>query len=176
MQVWKDLPMLGWEFRDEWNKRDIPSNPPDRRQKAISDLINMDKFMAHLMATNEPVFAYSWFALLTFRTALETPPEQLLPTEPLDAYIPAAAAWIEILGVEIYEWDEEFESGPLVGAPGMGGPLWKGKHAFCEERWTLWRERFEEVARMEGELGEEARTAAREAGLMMREIENGDVE
>ena len=38
-------------------------------------------------------------------------------------------------------------------------------------------ERFGEVASMEGVpgLGEKARTTAREAELMMREIENGDV-
>lgn len=129
------------------------------------------------MATQEPVFNYSWFALVTFRGALETPLKQLPPDAPLDTYIPAAAAWIEILGVEIYEWDEEFEHGPLVGARGKGGPLWKGEHGFCKGRWVLWRERFGEMARMEGVpgLGEQARVTAREAELVMREIEDGDV-
>lgn len=129
------------------------------------------------MATEEPVFNYSWFALITFCGALATPPKQLPPKAPLGAYIPAAAAWIEVLGVVIYEWDEEFKRGPLVGAPGRGGPLWKGKHAFCKKQWGLWRERFGEVARMEDVpgLGEQARTAAREAEQMMKEIENGDV-
>lgn len=32
------------------------------------------------------------------------------------------------------------------------------------------------MASMDDELGEEARTAAREAEIMMREVENGDVE
>lgn len=169
MQVWRDLPMLDWDFREEWNKRSIPSGPPGCRQKAISNLINLNKFMALLMATEEPIFDYfSWFMLITFSTALETPPNQLPVTDPLDAYVPAAAAWIEILGAEIYEWDEEDMK---------GGPLWKGEHSFCEERWRFWQERFGEVASMDNELlGEEARTAAREAELMMREIENGDVE
>ncbi|KAI3117657.1 hypothetical protein DTO012A9_5228 [Penicillium roqueforti] len=48
MQIWKDLPTLGWALRDH-------------RQSAISKIINRDKFIAFLMVTEEPVFAYSWF-------------------------------------------------------------------------------------------------------------------
>ncbi|OJJ80713.1 DUF3632 domain-containing protein [Aspergillus glaucus CBS 516.65] len=154
MQVWEDLPMLDWDFREEWDVRSIPSGPPGRRQKAILDFINLNKFTALLMATEELVFDFSWFALITFRTALETPPNQLPVTDPLDAYVPAAVAWIETLGVGIYVWDEEHEHRPLSGVSGKGGPLWKGKHGFCKER-------FGEVASMDDELGEEAMTAAR---------------
>lgn len=179
MQIWKDLPTLGWYFRDEWNGPFVPGpdSPPEIRQKAISDFINVNRFTALLMATEEPVFNYSWFALVTLREALETPPSQLPSNAPLDTCIPAAAAWIEVLGVEIYEWDEEFEHGPLVGAPGRGGPLWNGIHGFCKERWELWRDRFGEVARMEDVpgLGEQTRIIAREAEMMMGQIENGDV-
>lgn len=173
MQVWKDLPMLGWHFRYEWNGPSVPPGPWDRQQKAISTFINLNRFTALLMATEEPVFEYSWFALVTFRSALETPPINLHEGESLDATVPAAAAWVEIPGVEMYEWDKEFEHRPALG---KGGPLWKGKHGFCEERWQFWRERFGVLARMEGKLGEEARTAAKDAEIVMGEIENGDVE
>ena len=174
MQIWKDLPMLGWALRDQWNMS-VPSGPPDHRQGEISKIINRDKFTALLMATEEPIFAYSWFALFTLRNALEIPTYQMLPIHTLEEVIPSAAAWISILGVEIYEWDEDL-SGYAGMRPGMGGPLWKGKHGFCKERWQLWRERFGEVARMSGEIGDDARTAAREAEQMMWEIENGEVE
>ncbi|KAL6234503.1 hypothetical protein BDW75DRAFT_212083 [Aspergillus navahoensis] len=177
MEVWKDLPMLGWRFRDSWNISVRPNSSPEDRQKAISDIVNTSKFAALLMATDEPVFAsYSWFALITLRSALETPTEQMRPAEPLEAWIPAAASWIETLGVEIYKWDEEFESGPKVGARGKGGPLWDGKHGFCKERWELWRKRFGEISRMEGELVEGLRKIALDAETMMKEIEAGDVE
>jgi hypothetical protein len=53
--------------------------------------------------------------------------------------------------------------------------LWKGKHGFCKERWKLWRDRFGEAARKEDE-SEQVRRVAREAELMMKEIENGHVE
>src|SRR3954451_7527691 len=53
MRVWKDLPMLGWQFRDEWNPS-IPDGPPDQRASAISQMINRDKFTALLMTTKEP--------------------------------------------------------------------------------------------------------------------------
>lgn len=169
MQVWRDLPMLGWHFRDQWNGPSVPSSPPDRRQRAISKFINLNRFAALLMATDEPVFDYAWFALVTLRMALETPLADSSPRDSPDATVPAAAAWIEILGVEIYEWEEVF------GRAGAGGPLWKGVSGFCEGRWKLWRERFGELARTETGLGDEARTAAKDAEAMMREIENGDV-
>ncbi|KAJ5131441.1 uncharacterized protein N7515_007480 [Penicillium bovifimosum] len=164
-QVWKDLPTLGWQFRDEWNKN-VDASPPDRRQSTISQIINRDKLVARLMATKEPVFAYSWFALITLREALETPTEELSP-ESLEALIPAAAAWISILGKEIYEWNEEFD-----GALGRGGPLWEGRHGFSKERWQLWRKRFGDMARTELAIGDELKTSASEAVSMMQKIEN----
>ncbi|KAL4923848.1 DUF3632 domain-containing protein [Aspergillus undulatus] len=176
-EAWRDLPMLGWRFRDYWNTQVRPDSSAEDRQKAISEIINISKFAALLMATDEAVFAsYSWFALITLRSALETPTDKRSPREPLEAWVPAAAAWIETLGVEIYSWDEEFEHGPKIGARGKGGPLWDGKHGFCKGRWKLWRERFGEIARMEGELKEEVRKVAEDAETMMREIEDGDVE
>ncbi|CDM38198.1 hypothetical protein DTO013E5_8639 [Penicillium roqueforti] len=165
MQVWKDLPMLGWQFRDEWNAG-VPDGPPDARQKAISQIINRDKFTARLMATKEPVFAYSWFALITLREALETPAHEYSPGK-VEALIRAAAAWISILGADIYQWNEGFD-----GALGKGGPLWKGQCGFSKERWQFWKERFGELATIElEETGEEERTAAWDAKRMMEEIE-----
>jgi len=135
--------------------------------------VNANKFAARLMATGEPVFAFSFFALVTMRTALEIPVAQLRSDQPLDAFLPAAAAWIALLGSEIYGWDEEFEQGPLVGAKGRGGPLWQeGKHGFCEERWNLWRERFGELAEMENAISEEVKGLARQAEERMSQIES----
>lgn len=176
MQVWKDLPMFHWYLREEWNAPVVPYNQPNCQQEVITHFVNLNRFTALLMATEEPEFDFSSYALSVFRAALETPPIHLAPEEPHEAFVYAAAIWIEILGVEIYAWDEEFERGPKIGARGRGGPLWKGKHGFCEERWDLWRRRFGELARMEGKLGEEVRTTASEAEQMMKDIENGDVE
>ncbi|KAL4804447.1 hypothetical protein BDV18DRAFT_143177 [Aspergillus unguis] len=175
MQVWKDLPILGWRLRDFWNVNVRSNSSTEDRQKAIGKITNISKFAALLMATDEPIFAsFSWFALVTLRSALETPTEQM--KEPLEAWVPAAAAWIETIGVEIYNWDEEFESGPKIGARGKGGPLWDGKHGFCHGRWKLWRERFGEVARMDGELEDGVRKVAGDTETIMKEIESGDVE
>ncbi|KAL2817611.1 hypothetical protein BJX63DRAFT_385522 [Aspergillus granulosus] len=179
MQVWKDLPTLGWIFREEWNLSINPNSSAEKQSRAIIRWINMNRFAALLMATEESVFAsYSWFGLVTLRQALETPIDEMDTTHsPLDAWVPAAAAWIEVLGVEIYDWDEEFPSGGNRGAPGRGGPLWKGKHGFCKERWALWRERFGILASGdEGPLPDSVRKVAGDTEVMMKEIEAGDVE
>ncbi|KAL2846406.1 hypothetical protein BJY01DRAFT_263355 [Aspergillus pseudoustus] len=185
MQVWKDLPTLGWTFRDEWNFSINPNFNSEKRSRAISRWININRFAALLMATEEAVFAsFSWFALVTLRQALETPSEQIdRARNPIEAWVPAAAAWIEVLGVEMYEWDEEFPSGGNRGAPGKGGPLWTGKHEFCKERWALWRGRFGGLAKGDGgevegvaSVLDSVRKVAGDAEVMMREIEAGDVE
>jgi hypothetical protein len=162
MQVWKDLPMLGWQFREEWNAT-IPAGQPDERASAISRMINRDRFAALLMATREPVFNYSWFALITFREALEGSADQ--EAGQLDGLIPAAAAWIQVLGAEIYGWTEDF------GRKGKGGPLWSGKEGFCVERWQFWRERLGEMAKKE-QFDDKTRSAAVDAGQMMQRIES----
>ena len=90
--------------------------------------------------------------------------------------MPAAAAWISILGPQVYHWDKEFEHGPRVGAPGKGGPLWEnGKHGFCKERWELWRKSFGAIAETGGDLSEDVRSCARQAGKTMKEIEMAPV-
>lgn len=169
MEVWKDLPMLGWAFRDEWNSVSVPAGPPERREEGIARVINLNRFTALLMASEEDVFDYAWFAFVTFKTALETPPLHLTEGEDLDAVIPAAAAWIEVLGVEMYTWDQEF------GRSGRGGSLWEERPGFCEERWKFWRKRFGEVTGWGG-VSEEVKKVARETEVMMREIEDGDVD
>ncbi|KAL4908909.1 hypothetical protein BDW74DRAFT_145539 [Aspergillus multicolor] len=177
MQVWQDLPMLGWRLRDAWNMSVRPDSSPKERQKTISDILTTNRFVALLMATEKPIFAsFSWFALVTLRNALETPTEQIRPAESLEALIPAAAAWIEILGAKIYRWELEFESGPKVGARGKGGPLWDGKHGFCKERWGLWRKRFGELGKMEPGIPENVKVVAQGAESMMEQIETGLVQ
>lgn len=126
------------------------------------------------MATGKSVFDdLAWFPFVTCRAALETPPDHyhypLPQTHPFEAYILAAAVWIEIVGVQMYyEW----------GVSGKGGPLRKGGQGFCKERRRFWREKFGEVARssIEGGLGGEMKMATKEAGLMMREVGEGNVE
>ncbi|RAH76751.1 hypothetical protein BO86DRAFT_245989 [Aspergillus japonicus CBS 114.51] len=180
MRVWHDLPMLGWELRHRWNDS-VPTPTPvhagtkgaegTERDAAIARIVSVNRFVARLVATHEPVFRpHAWFALVTLRRALETPWAQMGPEDPPAAWVPAAAAWIEVLGPEIYAWEEEYVAGPAVGAPGRGGPLWQGKHGFCRERWGLWRERFGEVARLEGK-DVHVRSVAGRAERRMKEIE-----
>ena len=179
MEVWKNLPMLGWEFRDHYNFSVNLGAPPDHRQEAVREFVNMNRFAALLKATGEEVFNYSWFALITLREALETKQREAkeIYLAKLNAWLPAAAAWIEILGVEIFEWDEEFPSEFPHGAPGSGGDLWNGKHGFCEERWHLWRERFAGLAKSEKwAIEDDVRRVAGEAAIMMGEIEEGNIE
>ncbi|KAL4902090.1 Alpha/Beta hydrolase protein [Aspergillus multicolor] len=90
-----DLPLLDWEIRRYWN-HPVPtpdSETREQREAAVSRTLKVNRFVALLVATDEPIFIPSaWFALVTLRIALETPWRQRSPEEPLEAWIPAAAA------------------------------------------------------------------------------------
>ncbi|GIJ99512.1 hypothetical protein Aspvir_001645 [Aspergillus viridinutans] len=63
-QVWKDLPMLDWEI---WRHLDysIPApgtKKPEEREAAITRTVNVNRFLALLVATEEPIF--EWGSLL----------------------------------------------------------------------------------------------------------------
>ncbi|KAK5703918.1 hypothetical protein LTR97_002931 [Elasticomyces elasticus] len=174
MRVWRDFPMLGWDLNGEWNSLDVSPHPGPKRTAQAAQILNVNKFCALLMLTDVPRFDYQMFALWTMRQALETPMEQATFRHCPEVYVPAAASWILLLGSRIYHWDTEFEHGPTIGAPGRGDALWPGKHGFCEERWTLWRIRFDEFASMGPGIGEEVKLSASKAAMRMREIEAVD--
>lgn len=172
-RLWRDLPRFGWELNSQWNSFHIPTESDcDQRRRLIAERANIDTFTALLMKTGEPVFNYQMFALWTFRAAFETHCKQVREDQPLEAWLPAAVAWLKVLGSKIYEWDVEFESGGNKGAPGRGGPLWEGKHEFCKERWSVWRERSASIAE-DREMVEDVRQAARRAVEIMQSIEKG---
>lgn len=108
------------------------------------------------------------FAIWTLRKLEQrkAPPGSEDPLDALEVFVPAAAAWISVVGDQMYWWDEEF------GRAGRGGPLWGDrKHGFCEERWKLWRKRFGEIAEMRDGVSEHLKTVAKYAEKRMLEIE-----
>lgn len=199
---WSEMPRFGgWEINAIYNsfstspglsvseiaqlKRDIPhvthlSAPvgmcTSERRVACLGFANANKFVAQLLKAKEPIFNYRMFALWTFRGALETPWKELRHGDLLEAWVPAAVGWLEGLGEEIYEWEDEWAYGTHLGDRGGGGPLWKGKHGFCKERWRFWRERFGKIAKDE-QAGRDVvdedvvRAAAKRAEAIMMKIE-----
>lgn len=178
MQVWSDLPLFGWAVRDAWN-RSVPATASAAvQQRKAAEIVNLNAFAAQLLATDEPVFhELSWFALVTLREALENPAESQEARVALEAAVPAAAAWIEHLGVEIHTWDEQFpaEEGTAGPVPGKGGKLWEGEPGFAKGRWKLWQERFAALSQEESGLSAPAREKAQEAYLQMKDISDGEV-
>jgi len=110
--------------------------------------------------------------LWSLRSALEYPTEDASMVSKLTYLIPAAAIWISILGSQIYASTEEYAPSAQGGQPGLGGPLWKGKHGFCPERWNLWKQRFGEISHQTGIDGG-TRGEALQAAIRMSDIESG---
>lgn len=142
-----------------------------RRQESISNFVTVNKLAALLMRSGaEWCSAFDVFAIYTMRDAVETRVKNP-KLQGLDAYIPAAAAWIDTIGAEMYSWDREIPYGGAQGDPGRGGPLWNGQHGPCRERWKLWRSQFKELSRSD-QLSEELKRLARDAEAQMAAIED----
>ncbi|GAB1743642.1 hypothetical protein NU219Hw_g568t1 [Hortaea werneckii] len=187
MQIWYRMPTLSWDLNEsEYNGFHIPTDeqrqigPPALRTISSSELIrqfaNLNVFVAMLSKTRLPAFKFALFALWTMRAALEIPADEARLDQPLEAWVPAAAAWIRVTGDQVYGWDHEYPSGPRVGAPGKGGPLWQGKYGFCYQRWQLWRSRFQYLGTQDHVLTPETRQIAKEAADRMASIERGSTE
>lgn len=136
------------------------------RQRGAADFIYGNEFLARMTGTSIAALNFRLYAVWTMRSALEHPGTQRSEHDALDLWVPAAAAWIEVLGPQMYRWTDEYPSGPRVGAPGRGGALWDGKHGFCKERWTLWRTRFREIAAAPGVAQDIVIIASQAAGTM----------
>jgi hypothetical protein len=181
-----DLPCFAWELHDDW-RYCINTSPVDdlhairtltrfldaHRQTHITTFVNVNKFAAQILRTPHSILTgsnhFGKFALWLMRAALEYPGNDR-ELEPLETYLPAAVAWVSILGQEIFSWDNEFPSGKREGDPGRGGPLWDGQHGFCKERWNLWKQRFTELS-SSNELTKELRELAAEGAIKMGEAE-----
>lgn len=174
--VWSDMPRLGWQLNYEWNSLCIPSMPGPERQRVINAFIAINTLCAKLMATKQSAFNYSIFALWTMRAALETPLDQQgVGQYPPEAYLPAAATWIEFMGEDMITWDEQLEYGGNKGDPGRNGPLCPEKHGFDRERWYFWQNRFVELGQGLGiggsTLDNELRHVSKRAHLRMEQVE-----
>jgi hypothetical protein len=195
-RVWEDTPTLGWVLRDEWNgectlssqvvpRKEMSDKAPvdllcsadqATRQAGIDRFVAINELIALLITRNHNRFNYQSFMLYTFKSALEynetAPENDEQHPDCQKCHILAAAKLVEIVGSMIYEWDFEFESGPLIGDKGSGGALWDRKHGFCKGRWELWKRRFFEICG-KGFFGKEVGECARKAGQAMSKIDGG---
>ena len=142
----------------------------DGGEQATRTFLNVNKFAAQLLRTDEMFMSYDWWALVVMREALEYPDLYNIDRPQPDALIPTALAWLSLSGPQICTWDKEFLISPTKGDRGRGGPLWSGQHGFCKERWKLWKRRFGELS-SSIELSEDLRKLAGECVATMTEVE-----
>jgi hypothetical protein len=164
MQVWRDLPLLGWQFRDGWNfpgPEDVTGvysvsgvSIPERSVK----FLNLNKFAALLFATEEAVFqSHFTFAESTLREALESKAYRAEQWNVLSTWLISAAFWIETAGQLLFDFDRSRKD----ATSDSNGP----------SKWRLWQERFIALSQRTDVLTAEVCAAAGEAGQMMDEIE-----
>lgn len=91
--------------------------------------------------------------------------------------VPAAVNWILLLGHRIYTFSKENQNSTgepamemWLGFPHVHSFLWKGMDGYNLERWSFWKGRFGEIARLDG--GKEwVKTLASQAGEEMGRVE-----
>ncbi|KAF2197296.1 hypothetical protein GQ43DRAFT_444378 [Delitschia confertaspora ATCC 74209] len=139
---------------------------------------HLNSFLAHLTKLGQ--FDFWIYSIWTLRSALEcrNPGPQVIEpstkTQYWDAMIPAAGAWIQVLGLELVEKDEDLTPQRQgVGNPARGGELYKGRAGFGRERWELWKRRFGEIGKAEGVSEETRRVTGETVGRMEKADKSG---
>lgn len=147
--------------REVYNDQPIPGTSFEVENLAWS---NLNFFLALLV--REKLADNFLFAIWAMRQALETPnedDEESTAVQKYETYVPAAAVWVFGAHHVLFEKQEDLTpKDKKHGNPGRGGALWKGKAEFSPARWNFWKDRFAEIAKMDG-LGEETRTVAKDA-------------
>lgn len=125
---------------------------------------NLNFFYAR--TTEKEHHDFSLYAIWAMRQALETTPQddnEATSAQKLDAYVPAAAAWVMGSGRILFMKEKDLTpTDRKQGDPARGGELWKGKSEFSRNRWSFWKERFAEIGRM-SDVSESTRTTAKTA-------------
>ncbi|ORY07926.1 hypothetical protein BCR34DRAFT_570288 [Clohesyomyces aquaticus] len=156
---------FGWAARETWN--DSPGVSSGYSVPEIHAWSNVNYFVARL--TKEGISEFWIYAIWAMRSGLEENEVKNYahvpapPSRKLDAYVSAAAMWVFAMGRELYDKEKDLTpTSPNQGNPGVGGDRWKGKAEFSKERWSLWKQRFGEVAEMQ-DVSDETRKIANEA-------------
>ncbi|KAM0803716.1 hypothetical protein BDR22DRAFT_839698 [Usnea florida] len=121
-------------------------------------------------------------ALWSLMDALEVATESPGQIRRTEIYVPPAARWILIAGLNLYEYcrsNLDYE-GETVNQRWIGGPeygsqcLFTGRDGFSVERWAFWKRRFEDIRGLQRVI-DGVKNLAAEAAEMMAEIEGKKV-
>ncbi|KAF2431420.1 hypothetical protein EJ08DRAFT_187091 [Tothia fuscella] len=167
-KVWSNLNMLGPSTREMWN--DMPHEKTITVPE-IKAWANVNALVAGFVARGIADF---WiYCIWAMRSALEDVPL----VKDLDSFVPAAAAWISVLGRQLYDRNEDLTSKDpkRQGNPGAGGKVYKGPTAFCRERWDFWTQAFQDISERQ-DVKQTTREAADRAAKEMIVVEEEEKE
>jgi hypothetical protein len=171
--IYEKLLYLGISSRETMNG--FPGGAAGYTKPEIHAYTNLHYFFA--LFTREGVREYWIYCIWAMRDALEdnldddrqTRHKPVTAAQKYDAFVPAAAVWVLVLGKALYEREEDMTpTNRNQGNPARGGEYWKGKPEFSKARWALWKDRFSKVGGMT-ELSDETRQIAKEAVECMEE-------
>lgn len=166
--LWSSLIMIGAAFRETWN--DSPGGGSGLQPPEISAWANVNAFVARMV--RDDVSNFWIYCIWAMRDGLENQQDDSM----LDALVPAAVAWVMVLGKELYNKEEDLTPKEKnQGNPAMGG-YWYGEKeipGFNRKRWGVWKERFGVIGGLEG-VSEETRRLAKMAFEEMERVEGGN--
>jgi hypothetical protein len=167
--LWSTLSLLGAASRESWN--DSPGCGAGYSPAAVQAWANLNAFTARL--TRDNIESYSLYAIWAMRDALE---EDEKWAYKMDAFVPAASAWIMIWGKPMYDRTEDMTpSNKNQGNPGQPGDYMirrtgNEKAEWSRDRWAFWKERFREISVRE-KVTDETRSISKSTFKRMEEIE-----
>ncbi|KZF21460.1 hypothetical protein L228DRAFT_268941 [Xylona heveae TC161] len=150
---------IACSVREKFNGPEKHNNNEKEKTKSIQAWIRLNAFVAYL--TQLHACSLESYGLWTFYRVFDEENERLRREE-LDYHVPAAEAWVQIMGEELYQWtklDIDRENK-------------KDNQALVDRvRWDRWKHGFADCARLEG-LRTETKLAAESAWRCMNNLES----
>lgn len=143
-----------------------PIRPPWRQERGhymtARSWGNISAFLARLHTAAPDVIKLDLRGLYAMIEALEEPRSPIQ----LEDVLPTAAYWIIYAGNELRNNNVPYAYNPVDHGtkrlPWSKGSLWNGQHAFSEERWGFWMQRFQDISERT-DVDEEVKRIARGA-------------
>jgi hypothetical protein len=143
--IWSDLPYLIQDFYELWSKDSMNISGIQRR--------SLSSFVARLASVGVCGNAFTGFALMAFRDALETP-RRLTSWDsghelPIEDLLPALASWLVYashkLTLLVSQSFNDFEDVKVSSLGELAKQAEVSEPGFNSSRWAFWKKRLNEI-------------------------------
>ncbi|KAK8075341.1 hypothetical protein PG997_010004 [Apiospora hydei] len=170
-RLWGDLPLFGMHVESTFMD---PAALEDYSPHVLQEWRNANSFAARL--TGAGILSPSYQEMNALRMVLEEDVNLIDHAALKESRVLVACDWVKHCARPLLSWAQEnlgYMDVPEEDTAAYcdNGPLYKGPHTMCLQRWGFWIERFQALGKPESGLRDELREAVLEAAQKMETVE-----